>query len=59
MKPIYAVKADDNIVAIFKRQKDAYKLRAEKTNSLPESCYVRVEKHVLFEDIDDRERLRS
>lgn len=59
MKPVYTVKKNDVTIAVFETQKAAYRLREEKREELPNDCHVAVEKHVLFEDYDDRERLRS
>lgn len=59
MKPIYAVKKGDTIVACFEEKAPAYQVRTEKREELPDSCHVHVDKQILFEDYDDRERLRS
>jgi hypothetical protein len=55
MKPVSALKKDGNIVALFEERKDAYQLREEKQEL--EEGYFTVEKHILYRDIEDRERL--
>jgi hypothetical protein len=57
MKPVHAVWKDDTIVAIFEKKSSAYKLRNEKRDELPDSCHVRVDKQILYSDLDDRNRL--
>lgn len=57
MKPAYAVKVESNIVAIFEESDAAYKLRNEKREEL--TADVRVDKHVIYKDLSDRERLRD
>jgi hypothetical protein len=57
MKPIHAVWKDDTIVAIFEEKAAAYQLCEKKREELPFSCDVRVDKHVLFADLSDRDQL--
>lgn len=57
MNEVYVVKKDGTFVAIFERPSDAYTLRDEKRDELPDSCYVTVEEHALFESLQDRNRL--
>lgn len=53
------VKAQDNVIACFKDQGSAYQLRDEKQSEFPNSCHVHVQKHVVFEDYEDRESRRA
>lgn len=59
MKPIYTVKKDGSIVATFEEKRYAYELRTEKRKELPDSCHIQVEKHILFENLQERNELRS
>jgi hypothetical protein len=59
VKPVYSVKKDGEIIALIEEKSSAYQLRNEKRGELPDSCHISADKQMLFEDLADRERLRS